>query len=1751
MGNSITINIPEYLTPDITYAWSKSNFQETCLAFIDEKYWNWKQEDIQEILNQFNEWIDLYIWFLKDSYERNWNISDKEKELFLKLKKELFYIENIINKFAWWENEWIILRRWFSFAYSNKNKCKFLNKEDKKENNELYEFKTDLDLIYLWLMFEKEEINNNLWKIKFKYKSNEEILKKIKWKLKNDFNLFLLCNIKDLENKRNEIITKLVWEKKESNNYYSWLNFWSTNNSNEKFYQIDLKIEDIRERINFKENNTFIKFLIYCFKTKGDNSFDISNYLEFLEEFDSKILKDSNILENIFIKLVDYNEHILKFIKEKDLLNDFIDTIIVKKKIDENILEFLKKNDTKKFNEYLEYYKDDKDKYLKYISFKKYELLLLEKDFIFYKIVSIFFENKYLYNENITLYNFIILFNELYRKINKDKKWYFYELTIYKIFDLLSENKEICILFFKDLIKEENKEIFDFIFNKDWFDIFWESKYWLKNKKDKSLEIIPIYKIINILSYLDWIKEFEEIDFFKKVNIERKKSKAYLLNISLKNNKNYKINSILNNLSKLREITDIRFNSLNLINIINLNLIYFKLFLKFKWFKKNIIKCKDFNYRDIIIYNKRYFNSKLDLKINNENLKLILLNYNFLTKYKINEKVKSNSFYTELVRKIINLINNYNKNILSNIIISFIKNNKIQIEYLENIVIWNEIKTGKKYDKKFILLKNIKEKLWLNTLNKITDNILSDLKSDFSLFENKFQVIKKYFEIDIKQKKEIFNFIVNNIKNILKENKTKEKDEKKEKENKIKNFFSLFKDIEETLLQESNLDYAILKDLLIYIFDKQSSKKIKRLQYSFKSILKYFINDDIIKLQSYIRNNIDNYKDNDLKIDEDIQSILNYFKEPKIENNYQIDDNENQEKSETIYNISKIFNFLYWGNETHEATKRETYNFIDNQDSGSCLFTWYRWVGKTSMIKSIISNINDKNEFEYKNEKIIPIVINMPSLKKVNWEEYSKEQILNILIRWLYREIKKVKNISKKLLDDFEEQYLQTFNTIEKKQEYTKERSYEQKEKQISSWLAYWVWFVWLTSENFSKIIEITKWDFSIASDFKIQTALLNFIWTLFAVKYINFKISEKYSKTIINKYNDEIAEYNLNNSLNSINEDITIGKKINDLINKCTFFFSLELKLFQNKREKENMRYNYSYSLVLPTFILAIFTIFNLNIYINLIIALFLYLLFTSFIWIKYIHDEKELFSIKNTYRNILQSIKNLFIQQNTQDKIIKEKPTKKLNSTKISYLEILQIQLSYIRNLTKFWMWFWVFIIAIIWFVINSLNLNWLQSNILWVNYSNIVSFSNWFYILYIALLSWSIILYDKFYKILAIPWYLIDYFIDYFITYITHTTQYKIVFIIDELDKVISVEKNHFKQKEMMEKIFDVLWKLKILFFDTSNSLFFVVANKTAYDYYIQSKSQEDDLISNIFNKALYLPMREKSKFRFNHEIKIDINEWEETNTNNIMDYYYYTSHANFRKLTFNLNQELQVEEIDKKKEYFLNFDDNQQHTTKYYDFFNMIDEILEKRHFYHYDCIKWNKDFKDKFIENFIKNIKKRTENSENDDIYKNILETIANLKIEFSSDEKENKWMNEKRKRNIDSKIKFLNNEFLEITQKDPLKLEAYIYESIEKIVWFYNEKSNKTTENKEKNKKQYINIVYRDTIMNLLLNTMENIRTYRKLEISRLLDKLNLWYDDVMYPAFDDFVIIWLPLMSYYYETRELTVFWDDLISNK
>ena len=111
--------------------------------------------------------------------------------------------------------------------------------------------------------------------------------------------------------------------------------------------------------------------------------------------------------------------------------------------------------------------------------------------------------------------------------------------------------------------------------------------------------------------------------------------------------------------------------------------------------------------------------------------------------------------------------------------------------------------------------------------------------------------------------------------------------------------------------------------------------------------------------------------------------------------------------------------------------------------------------------------------------------------------------------------------------------------------------------------------------------------------------------------------------------------------------------------------------------------------------------------------------------------------------------------------------------------------------------------------------------------------------------------------------------------------------------------------------------------------------MVTNKQAYDYYLQNKHQEDDVISNIFNKIIYIPANSMDNFNLNHKVSITdefinkksileekggkdegMKEEDEKILNDTLQekislrmklkkYIYFKSHGNWRKARFELS------------------------------------------------------------------------------------------------------------------------------------------------------------------------------------------------------------------------------------------------------
>ena len=328
---------------------------------------------------------------------------------------------------------------------------------------------------------------------------------------------------------------------------------------------------------------------------------------------------------------------------------------------------------------------------------------------------------------------------------------------------------------------------------------------------------------------------------------------------------------------------------------------------------------------------------------------------------------------------------------------------------------------------------------------------------------------------------------------------------------------------------------------------------------------------------------------------------------------------------------------------------------------------------------------------------------------------------------------------------------------------------------------------------------------------------------------------------------------------------------------------------------------------------------------------------------------------------------------------------------------------------------------------------------------------------------------------------------------------SSEKKIVFVIDELDKLLYYEKNKdAKYKLSIKQVFDVLIKLKTLFFDNTWALFFVVTNKDAYNYYIQNNYQEDDIVSNIFNNIVYLPMIPKSEFNLNYSLGVEMKDKKlsyeyKTKFN---DYLYFKSHWNWRKASFFLNQQIQNWEIiiDKKE---LDFE------MKYYKFFNLIYNLFNENIFE--DTSKewlFYVQFvgtKHVTIGDFVNNWKI----FEKHDFYLQYI--YRNIKEQLSENEYE-----DKRKKFDDIISNNLSNSE---------KYFEYIIESIEKM---QNEPA------------------YKDFILNTLLNIFENIRHLRSTDIAVLFKNIKLSYDDINYPAFEDLIFIWLPFMIYYFTTYHI-----------
>ena len=342
-----------------------------------------------------------------------------------------------------------------------------------------------------------------------------------------------------------------------------------------------------------------------------------------------------------------------------------------------------------------------------------------------------------------------------------------------------------------------------------------------------------------------------------------------------------------------------------------------------------------------------------------------------------------------------------------------------------------------------------------------------------------------------------------------------------------------------------------------------------------------------------------------------------------------------------------------------------------------------------------------------------------------------------------------------------------------------------------------------------------------------------------------------------------------------------------------------------------------------------------------------------------------------------------------------------------------------------------------------------------------------------------------------------------------------KYKFVIVIDELDKLLDFDKNigwSEKGRMNMNSIFDILWKLKILFFDTKGLLFFVVTNKDAYDYHLVNKYQEDDLVSNIFNRILYLPMNEKEKFNLNFSVLWEWkNNFSSEELNNFNKWLYFKSHWNWRKMRFILNEKLSnnweknILKIDLDK---LNFEN------KFYEFFEDIYNLLQIKTLEKID--NWNILYK--FL------IWNNNDSWEKEDkrwllikfiewnFYKNYLLNIWWL-LEKSFWNKNNK----SDKNNIYTVLDILNQN---INDKSKNNSSNILFKNI----WFFITSIEKVSEEK----------AFRDYILNNLLNFYEALVFYKKIDFNILLEKIKIDKEDLNYPAFEDLILYWLPFMLFY-----------------
>lgn len=347
-------------------------------------------------------------------------------------------------------------------------------------------------------------------------------------------------------------------------------------------------------------------------------------------------------------------------------------------------------------------------------------------------------------------------------------------------------------------------------------------------------------------------------------------------------------------------------------------------------------------------------------------------------------------------------------------------------------------------------------------------------------------------------------------------------------------------------------------------------------------------------------------------------------------------------------------------------------------------------------------------------------------------------------------------------------------------------------------------------------------------------------------------------------------------------------------------------------------------------------------------------------------------------------------------------------------------------------------------------------------------------------------------------------------------------KFIFVIDELDKLLDFEKvieNRKNSTITMKQVFEVLGKLKTLFFDTNWAIFFVVTNKQAYDYYLQNKHQEDDLVSNIFNKIVYLPMNEKENFNLNFQIEVQEDSQKEENKikhlrEKLKNYIYFKSHWNWRKARFELSNMLKWNEIILDKENF-------ELEYKFYDFFDKLYNVLNKWFLNHTSqefkswfsnlIIGWNANLLDDFLFWFNKwyidklyNTKEQKEKW----FYLDYLKWVNSLILSKNGDKKDLLVLN------------FLEKFIQDFESDENFKKEYFWY-----VIWSINKLSEEAA--------------YRDFVLNYLLNIFENIKFIRKTNFKEVFESIQLNPEDYKNLAFTELILYWLPLFLFYFYNTE------------